>query len=412
MLLRDRMCALALIFMFLCSAFAIHQGNQSIAKLSAERDRVSALLAAQNSDRANDIPEAGADAGDLAYYSFYAATDSSHAWSFIALGNRSFEPPVQRIRMLGLQGQLYDGQVQNPEISAVGSFDFAFIAVFLLPLLCIVLGHNVLSSERETGRLALLQACAKQLNTLALRRACVRAGCAFLAIFLPLLGFAIFKQLPALPLLYVMLALLAYTAFWTFAALWLAPAHRSSAVNAVRGLTLWTLLVLVLPQLGQMLINQLIPVPQGKQIALAHRQSVASAWDIPKHDSFKVFFGAHPEWQNTAPVLVRFHWKWYFAFHHAADMQLAKTVEDFEQRVRERQRAADALAFLSPSIALQAALEIIADSRIERVLAKRKAILEFHTQLRRYFYPYIFEERLMTQVDFLKAPKFNVALKR
>ena len=408
-LLRNRLCAFALVCVLLCSALAIYQGVQSIGSFDAKRNRVSTLLDAQRLSRAAAIPTAGADAGDLAYYSFYAATDTSHAWSFIALGNRVFEPPVQRIRMLGLQGQLYDGQSKNPEISAAGSFDFAFVAVFLLPLLCIVLSHNVLSSERESGRLALLQASAGQLKALALRRLCVRAGCAFLAIFLPLLAFALYKQLPALPLLYVTLALVAYTAFWTLLTTWLAPVQLSSAANAVRGLTLWTLLVLVLPQLGQMLINQLIPVPQGRQIALAHRQSVASAWDIPKQDSFRIFFGAHPEWQNTAPVLVRFHWKWYYAFHHAADMQLWKTIDAFEQRIKLRQRSADALALISPSIALQAVLEIIADSRIERVLAKRRAILEFHTQLRRYFYPYIFEERLMRQADFLAAPKFTPA---
>jgi ABC-2 type transport system permease protein len=407
LLLRNRLCAFALACVLTCSALALHQGDQVIRHQIGERQRVSGLLDAQNSARALAIPGAGADAGDLAYYSFHPAADTHNEWSLAALGNRRFEPSVQRIRMLGLQAQLYDGQAQNPEISIAGSFDFSFVAVFLLPLLCIVLCHNVYSSECETGRMALLQTCGARVQKLFQMRLFVRAGCAWIAVFLPLLLFALYQRLSITPLVLIAFGLLMYVAFWTLAVAGLAPARHSSAMNAVSGLTFWVALVLLVPQLGQMLINQAIATPQGKQIALAHRKSVASAWDIPKQESFNVFFRAHPEWQDTAPVLGRFHWKWYYAFHHAADMQLADTVQAYEAQIRARQRAADYLAFVSPAIALQSLLERIADSRIERVLAKRTAITEFHTELRRYFYPFVFDERLMTRAEFLAAPRLQ-----
>jgi ABC-2 type transport system permease protein len=407
MLLRDRFCAVALLGIMLCSSVAIFQGHRQILQIEQEQSRVIALLAAQHQQRAAAIPEEGADAGDLAYYTFYAAADTTHAWSFVAVGNRALEPAVQRIRMLGLQAQLYDGQAKNPENAVAGSFDFAFVVVFLLPLLCVVLCHNVRSSERESGRIGLLESTAQRVGTLIRLRLLVRGFCAFLGVFLPLLAFALLQRLPAFPLLLMALCLIGYLCVWLALIDRITPASRSSAENAMRGLMLWLLLVLVIPQAGQLIINQLLPTSLGKLITLQHRQSVARAWDIPKKDSFEVFFRDHPEWKNTTPVLVRFHWKWYYAFHHAADMQLADQARAYAHNALARQRAADYLGFLSPAVALQNSLDSIADSRIERVLVKREAIINFHTRLRRYFYPYIFEERLIRQAEFLQAPRFK-----
>ena len=409
LLWRERLCAAALLGVLLCSALAISQGDHQITELRVERERVNALLIAQQKQRAQTIPAEGADAGELAYYQFYPASDTSHAWSFIALGNRLVEPAVQRIRMLGLQAQLYDAQAQNPENAVPGNFDFAFVAVFLLPLLCVVLGHNVRSSERESGRLGLLESTTSELARLMRLRWAVRAACAYLAVFLPLVVFALYRQIPLVPLFWIGLCLLSYLAIWIILINRVSSGARSSAENAMRGYMLWLALVLVIPQVGQLLINQSLPTALGKQIALAHRRSVANAWDIPKQESFDIFFRAHPEWKNTPPVLTRFHWKWYYAFHQAADMQLADQARAYNQKVLARQRVADYLGFLSPSVALQALLERMADSRIERVLGKRDEIERFHTALRRYFYPFVFEERRMRAEDFLGAPVFKSA---
>jgi ABC-2 type transport system permease protein len=53
----------------------------------------------------------------------------------------------------------------------------------------------------------------------------------------------------------------------------------SSVANAASLVALWLVLVLVLPTLGHVVINRVIPVDQGAEIALAQREAVNHAWD-------------------------------------------------------------------------------------------------------------------------------------
>ena len=81
-----------------------------------------------------------------------------------------------RVRALGLQAQLYDGEVFNPELTLPGRFDFAFVLVYLAPLFLIALLHDLLSGEREAGRLKLLLVLQKRGGAIWQRRALLRAG--------------------------------------------------------------------------------------------------------------------------------------------------------------------------------------------------------------------------------------------
>ena len=72
---------------------------------------------------------------------------------------RDVSPSIQRVRALGLEAKIYDGDTFNPELAISGRFDFAFVLVFLAPpLFVIALFHDLVSGEREAGRLRMLQA--------------------------------------------------------------------------------------------------------------------------------------------------------------------------------------------------------------------------------------------------------------
>ena len=64
------------------------------------------------------------------------------ALAFAARGVRDDLPWKHRIRMLALEGQIYETDAGNPELSRIGKLDFAFVAAFLLPLLLILLLHD------------------------------------------------------------------------------------------------------------------------------------------------------------------------------------------------------------------------------------------------------------------------------
>ena len=105
-------------------------------------------------EEANAGPEG--DAGYNAYYAFMLTQDPPPPLSFAAIGQRDLQRYVLRVRVLGLQAQLYDSETYNPELALPGVFDWAFVLIYLMPLVIIALGHDLVTGERETGRLRLL----------------------------------------------------------------------------------------------------------------------------------------------------------------------------------------------------------------------------------------------------------------
>lgn len=171
--------------------------------------------------------------------------------------------------------------------------------------------------------------------------------------------------------------------------------------------SIWLLLCVILPNLSQLWLHQRYPVQEGSQIALQHRQLVHNAWDLPKTDTLTPFYDLYPAWQHTPPVTGRFHWKWYFAFQHMADVNLAEQIEERVRALVERDQATAQLGYLIPSLWAQRQLEAAGESNITHLLAHRAQITNFHTELRHYLYPYLFEDKPMTPAAFMHLPSFG-----
>lgn len=93
-----------------------------------------------------------------------------------SLGQRDLYPTYQEVMGRALQRQLNPTELANPQKLLVGSFDLAFVLVYLLPLLLIVLGYNLLSAESEGGTLALLQTQAVSLRRVLGLKLLIRFG--------------------------------------------------------------------------------------------------------------------------------------------------------------------------------------------------------------------------------------------
>jgi ABC-2 type transport system permease protein len=150
-------------------------------------------------------------------------------------------------------------------------------------------------------------------------------------------------------------------------------------------------------------------VIEGSQIALQHRQLVHNAWDLPKTATLDPFYQLYPQWQHTPPVTGRFHWKWYFAFQHMADVRLDDQVRQRELTLRQRDERTAFLGYFLPSVWAQHQLEAVAESNVNHLLQHRQQITAFHRQLRHYLYPFLFEDMPFKASDFGNLPKFNHA---
>ncbi|MBU3735806.1 MAG: DUF3526 domain-containing protein, partial [Methylobacterium sp.] len=133
---------------------------------------------------------------------------------------------------------------------------------------------------------------------------------------------------------------------------------------------------------------------------------VHNAWDLPKSATLDAFYRLYPKWQHTPPVNVRFHWKWYYAFQHMADVKIQTLVNQREHALQRRDEATRRLSSLLPPLWAQVRLERIAQSDLQDLLTHRHQVEQYHTRLRHYFYPYLFEEKLFGTEAFSRIPAY------
>ena len=406
LLLRARMALAALLLMAILSAASVIAGMVEVAH---QRDVIARIAPQQAEDIAAIAKwvDKEKDAGSAAYYSFHPTWDAPAPLAFAALGLRDVSPYILRVRALGLEAQLYDGEAFNPELALPGRFDFAFVLVYLAPLLVIALFHDLVSGEREAGRLRMLNALPGQGRRLWLRRAALRFGLLYAAVALPLLIGAILSAVSVGPILIVLALTAAYLAFWIGVTMLIGRAGWSSVANAATLAGVWLVTTLVLPTIAHVAINQAIPVGQGVELTLAQREAVNRAWDIPREDTMRRFYASHPEWADSPPLPPAFHYKWYLAFHQVGDESVADQVAAYRNGLEARDRAAHAVGWLLPSVGVQGLLARLANTDVQAQLAYQDRIRAYHATLRRFYYGYLFTDKPFGKADFERAPRFG-----
>lgn len=406
LLLRQRLTIVALALLGVLTVAALAAGAAEVGRQQAA---IAAIPAAQAEDVGAIIAwaEKEKDPGDAAYYTFHPTWDAPAPLAFAALGMRDVSPYILRVRSLGVEAQIYDGDIFNPELALPGRFDFAFVLVFLAPLFAVALFHDLRSGEREAGRERMLEALPLGGRAVWGRRIALRFELLWAVLALPFAVAAVLQGVPAGQILAVLLLIAAYLLFWIGLAALVARLRWSSVVNAATLAAAWLVLVLVIPTLANVVINRAIPVNQGAEIALAQREAVHSAWDYPREDTMRRFYARHPELANSDPLEPSFEWKWYLAFHQNGDESVAEQVRAYREGLAARDRAGRALGWVLPSVGVQALLMRLAETDLTAQLAYQDRIRAFHERLRRFYYQYLFYDRPFGREDYARAPKYE-----
>lgn len=406
LLLRARIPVIGLLLLGALTVASLVSGVQ---RIDSQREAIARIASLQASDIAAVAAAHGqsTDAGQAAYYSFHPTWNPPSALSFAAVGMRDVAPFMLRVRALGLEAQIHDGDVFNPELALAGRFDFAFLLTFLFPVFVIALFHDLRSNETESGRERMLRSLPMKLGRLYVRRASVRAIALLACVALPFIGAALLQGV-SMPQIAAVVGLAAgYLLFWVAVSLLVARRGWSSATNAAGLAASWVAIALVLPALAHVAIERAVPVDQGAEIARAQREAVNRAWDIPRNDTMQRFYARYPEWSDSAPLGTAFHYKWYLAFHQNGDDDVARMAADYRAGIERRSAAASKLGWLLPPVGMQAALTRLAETDMQAHLAYQDRIRAYHADLRRYYYSFLFRDKPFRQADYTRAPAFE-----
>ncbi|WP_262696447.1 DUF3526 domain-containing protein [Kordiimonas aquimaris] len=388
------------------STFSVWSGLTEVDRQSATIER---LLVADAKDRAAAI-EKESDFGGAAYYSFHLTFDPPSALSFAALGERDVFPWKHRIRMLALEGQIYESDAANAELAQSGQFDFAFFLSVLTPLFLIILLHDQRASEKVAGRHDLLVATAGYGQNLWRSRTIVRVSLLGVGLFLPFLVGALMSGVDTQLIALVFLVVFAQILFWTFLCLWASARPFSGPAIASGLLAFWVLTTFVMPAASDAIVERAIPAPEGGDIILAQREKVNDAWDLRKEATMEPFVAQHPEWADDAKIERPFEWKWYYAFQQVGDQAVAAMSNDRRVAVSRRNEMAGWFAFLSPSALTQRSLSHLANTDVGSALTYQHRVRNFHAELRSFYYPLLFKNAAYRAEAFESLPEYDPAM--
>lgn len=400
-----------LLVIFLAGLYAIEHGRRVIA---AQQQVIAATPQMQREHLQKMVAQhATPDPLNTLYYLNFFTTHEPSRYAPLSIGLRDVNPFNLKIRMLTLEGQLYDSEISNPTTLALGNFDLAFLLVFLYPLLIIAFTHNTLSSEQEQGIWPLLCSQPVAAPTVLAVKASLRFLPVVVVWLLTLLTSVAWLRLPLDrrfgSILFVSLA---YLLFW-FAVVWLVVSFkRSSNFNALLLLGVWLTLAILLPAASNIALSTLLPVPEAFAVSVNQREGYHQQWDRPKAETMQKFFQHYPEYASFQAPAEKFSWGWYYAAQHLGDVDAADAAAQLRAKLLQRQQWTQRLAWVTPTINAQTAFNRIAQTELENHLAYLDSVRQFHEQVRKHFYPFLLRNDAPPPINWQQLPSHSFNAER
>ncbi|ASZ13092.1 hypothetical protein CK934_20065 [Chitinophaga sp. MD30] len=404
--LRGRTILVVLVSVFILGCYGLYHGRQV---RDHQETVISAIPTIEQEHTAKNISyNAGKPVGGPLYYQYFYTTNPPTPWAAFAIGQRDVNPYHLKVKMLAIEGQLYDTDLSNPVTLLAGNLDVAFVFVFLLPLVMIVFCYNTLSGEEESGVWKIVRSMPiSPVRLLAMKLAVRFLTLLVLAVFLFFTAHVWLGLPVGLTSLYMGLVLFLYLLCWFSIIAWVITWQRSSGMNAVILVSIWIGLTILLPGLANTLLNSAIPVPESFETTVAQRQGYHEKWDRPVMETMERFYQVYPQYRNYPFSKDTFSYAWYYAMQLQGDEAAVHSSKTLFDKLGQRQLWANRVGYLLPTINAQQQLNHLARTDLADHISYLTAVKDYHREVREYFYPYIFRHQVTEQADWLHMPVFR-----
>lgn len=414
---------LALLVAFLlASLYAVLQGA---AYRQAQAEMVSSFTAEQTErntawrDRLVAV-ETGATAPEddrwagLAMDVSFPATISPGPLSDLAHGVSDVKPSTSRVSLWRSVDRLFGNyQVQSPIDTAAGAFDLAFVIIFIMPLLMIALSYDVLSEDRELGRLGLLLSQPISVRQLVAARLKVRFGAvAAIVLIASLIGLLtgsagddIATRLPFMGV-WLMVAT-SYFLLWAAAIIWVVSLNLKGETTALLLAGLWILNGLVGPASLSAAAESLHPTPSRLAFLSEAREASAAAYKS-QADIMQGMLLDHPDLtaeNYSIPEYIRTA----FLVTKTVDESVVPVLARFDAVQADRRQLLSALQFASPAVITLQAFNLAAGTNLERHLAYEQSVRDFKRSIAEAVEGKVLVGERLTLAEYDSLPRYGHA---
>ena len=335
------------------------------------------------------------------------ATMPASDMSKLAIGQSDLFTHQVKISFRDDQATMSFNELNNPVQLLFGNFDMAFVLAYLVPLIIIAFTYNLRSQELESGRLKLLASNPIKTNIWLLQRFVIRYFSILIILSIALLLTVLWVGIPfSSALLTFVLLTFAYVAFWFGLSFLVNIVGTSSGKNAVSLLSLWIVLVLILPTVINQAANTIYPMPSRVALLNEIRETKKSLSE--KQDQvLDEYLRNHPELITNEGENAYGYWQGFFASQELMEKELSPLIEKFDKQLAKQQAWVDSWRFLSPVVLFQDASTQLAGTSSKNHNDFKNQVKDFGLTWRAHFMPYVFQNSMLTLNDLEEIPPFQ-----
>lgn len=410
--------ALSVIFILLC-LYAGHNGTMLYDFRSAELEKaktdqnafykqvVDAAKAVENGDETDNFYRLSPM--NMSIFTGTLAYRSTDPLSALAIGQSDLYTHQIKISARGDLATLTFTEMSNPVQLLFGNFDLVFVLTYLIPLIIIAFTYNLQSQELESGRLKLLASNPIDPKVWLFQRYSIRFLSLCFILSLAMILTLLFVNIPlSVRLGGMFLFTFMYMCFWFAVSFIVNVFGTSSGKNAVILLSIWIILVLIIPASINQTANAIYPTPSRVILLNEIRQT--------KQDLSKEQDKVLAEYLRNHPELVRnegenrfAYWQGFFASQDMMEESLNPLTQQFDEQLEEQMSWVNTWRFFSPAILFQSSFTELAGTSARQYNEFKTNVKDFTKSWRSYFMPMVFDNRMLTFDDLETLPSFEDA---
>ena len=347
------------------------------------------------------------------------AVKKPFALQVVNVGQSDVQPFYYKVYINKKQYLTYESEIENSFLQFIGNFDFAFVVIYLFPLLIIVFSYNVLSSEKEQGTWVLLKTSNQSI-----------AQMIFCRIGIRYVLFTIFFWLIVTPFLISQIgtAFLAttnwfwlvgfvslYFAFWFAVSFLINGFSMSSNVNAMVLIFIWLFTGIIVPNLLQVGLSSIYPIPSRIDMLTEERNAINKYFEKDGQELTRDVFSSPRAMIRQAsivtPEMVYGYGVIVYKSQEIKDAATAFAEGKLYGQIEKQQKAISRLQLLSPALMMQEELSALSGTHWHQFNRFSMDVDEFRKETQRFYYPKMALEntyRTFKVKDADAIPKFKI----
>ncbi len=401
--LGERAVVIAVLCLVLAGGYAMFHGKNVIEK---QQTIIAQIPEMEAEHFAKQLELNKDDLGNALYYLQFGTIHQPTTWAAFSIGQRDVNPYNIKVKMLTLEGQIYDSEISNPTNLLYGNFDFAFVIIFLFPLVIIAFCHNLISAEQESGIWNLLRSQPVSPAEIIALRLLIRFVTVLLIAFsLTTASCFYLKSAFDVRFIYAVLITFSYLAFWFALTAFVISFGKSTTFNALSLLGTWIFLTILAPALLNLVISTTLPVSESFEVTIKQREGYHEKWDKPKAETMQKFYGKYPQFKDIPIPEDKFSWGWYYAMNELGDEDSADSTAKYTAKLQTRDFWTNSVGLFLPTVNSQSAFNNLTKNDLQSHLDYLKSVRNYHAKIREHFYPFIFRNAKIADINWKNLPK-------